>query len=171
MKISLESLTARVTAKVQADRKAEVLKKLAKTGKTQAIRDESAAEAAAIQASIDWRAVGLVFRMERWDCACGASGHTPQGLFIHYEHTRMANTWRLAAPRSESTIPSDLPKRRQITSVVLAMCGECSFTHGFMAEWVPPKTQRLPSLAEIKKGDFTKEWEQLTAPEGEDDGE
>lgn len=167
--LSLEALTAQARQAVAAKEKAAELKTKAKTARTSEARQEAESEALAIQATIDWRPVTLVFHQRKWECACGHTGLTPDGLFIHYEHTRMANSNRLMRPRHESEIPANLPKRVRIASEVVMMCVACSSTAGFLLPWVEPP-RRQPSTPALRgEGEFLRDWRVKTNPEQEND--
>lgn len=166
MAIDLATLTARVSARVEAEVKTKAAKKS---------RDPKVlAEAAEAQLVVDWAPTGLVQRIDVWQCACGASGRSPAGLFIYYEHTRLANTYRLAAPRSESQVTEDLVRKFVLDSRPVSICPECGPSLGFTVEHViKPSERATTGMPQLKSpGLYELEWHELTAPlieDGEED--
>lgn len=165
--LNLASLVARARAKVQVKDAAKDAEAKVKAAKTADAKLTAQLELNSIREHIDWRSVALLHVTEHWTCRCGNVGEAPQGLFILQEHTRLANSRRLQRPRSESSLPSDLPRAVKIETSVVLMCQECREDSGFVNEWRPP----IPptSLAFGAKGEFTREWETLTAPSEEDE--
>lgn len=160
MTVSLSDLIAK--AKVATELAAQAKAAQAKAKKAKAPREiaEAEAEALAIQARIDWRSTTLLFRLVKWQCACGHSGTRPDGLFIFQEHVRMANTYRFIRPREGAEV--DLPRRVQTTTEVTALCVACSSTSGFVAPWHEPARRLPPSPAREGLGPLVQEFRRLT---------
>lgn len=128
----LDALRQRVESKLATEAKAKAAKDAVKKARTEHERLAANEEAMHLQAQIDWRAVALVFVKDHWQCQCGAEGDSPSGLMIFFEHTRMANCTRLAAPRHQSDPQlNELPRRVQINNRVTSMCPACSERYGF----------------------------------------
>lgn len=154
---TLQDLIAAAKAKVAATDQLKATEAKAKTAKTEAARAESQAEADRLRAELDWRLVALVIVIEEWECACGAGGEDPQGIYLYKEHARIANSSILTPPRHESAIPTDLPRRIKYTERVVSMCPHCM--RGFGFEKILPANVVLESARpKLPPGEFVREW-------------
>lgn len=164
---TLAELLAGAQATVQAKAKIDTAKERIKKARSPIERDAAVADTVALQATLDWRPVALVYRQENWTCACLNHGETPDGLFILYEHARMANSTRLARPRHESEDRNDLPKRVLTETRVVAFCANCAPAEGFTRPYVPPVTiaGRRPITLSAEQRVYSTEWANLTSPE------
>jgi hypothetical protein len=115
----------------------------------------------------EWRAEGLVFLIEEWECAsCGAVGEHPLGAQIRWTHLRYANTTRLTAPRSESDPDLNrLPRHFHYTTREVSICPKCCADHGFATALPEPMTPAQQKAAQPVEGaGFVEEWKKLRAP-------
>lgn len=111
----------------------------------------------------DWQTTSLVLCYDQWTCACGASGTSPEGLFLLQVHTRMANSIRLQPIRHESSLP-DLQRRIKITERVVALCPGCASLNGFLTRYQPPPPPALRGKPSQEPSSFIAEWNKLRAP-------
>lgn len=141
--ISLEALTQRANARIETAKAAEELRKAAtkkvRDSKTvdarQAAREElqqANAQAMRMEAELEWIPQYLVAHIQRWRCTCSREGHTPLGLFIRYQHSRMTRTTRDAAITKEAGADyNELPKRIKLVEANAIVCSGCMLTRGF----------------------------------------
>lgn len=171
MTLSLTDLIAKSKLAAELTEAAKKAKAQAKKAKSPQAATELNTEAAEIQARLDWRSTILIFRQIKWTCQCGASGLTPDGLFIFQEHARIANTYRMIRPR-EGAEP-DLPRRVHTAPDFIQICGACAGDSGFHKPFVEPPRRLPPSPAREGLGPFVQEFRHLTTPilEENDDGE
>jgi hypothetical protein len=136
----LDILTARVGKKIEEEKRLKDAKAKAKAAIAAGhygSAKEANAEATEIQNAMDWKAIALVQHKDHWKCACGVEGEAPSGVLVLYEHTRISNATRQAAPRSgghlrgEEQPHNSLPRRVQVNSRVVAMCPVCGPNFGF----------------------------------------
>lgn len=128
---TLADLTNRINAKLADEAKLKKAKAATKAARNDGERRAANEEALEIQSRMDWRPVALVLRKDHWQCGCGEEGEAPGGLFIYYEHTRIANTTKLAPPRTQANISNDLPRRVQVDARPVAICPACAPRLGF----------------------------------------
>jgi hypothetical protein len=171
MTLSLTDLIAKSKLAVELTEAAKKAKASAKKAKSPQAAAEALEQAQEIQARIDWRSQTLVFRLIRWECACGHSGTRPDGLFIFQEHARMANSYRFIRPVEGGSI--DLPRRVQTLTEIVSLCIACSSDSEFRLPFVEPPRRLPPSPAREGLGPYVQEFRHLTTPilEENDDGE
>lgn len=133
MATSLTDLIARAKVTVETQALAKTLKAKAAKAKSSREADEFNAEAAAIQATLDWVTDSVAYRVGFWSCACGQTGSRPEGLFLHQEHTRFANSTRLIRAEHKDEW-SHLPRRVISFTESVPVCGHCMCSHGFGAQ-------------------------------------
>lgn len=114
-----------------------------------------------------WAPAGLCFRRERWDCACGAHGMRPLGLFVLQTHTQITAS-RFVAIRHESALPP-LPRYLHTEEIIVSLCPSCAPEHGFSTVWVSPRPPATVSNFEGRGAGFVEEWNALRAAEAEDE--
>lgn len=165
---TLAELLSQATATVAAKASVTAAKERVKKARNPLERDAAVADTVALQATLDWRPVALVYREEHWTCQCGHEGFTPDGLFVLYEHTRMANSTRLSRPRHESENRNDLPKRILVEARVVMLCGACCA--GFIKSYAPPITVngRRPTPLLPEQRVYAAEWVALTTSQEAD---
>lgn len=163
MTLSLEALIAKSKLAAELTEAAKAAKAKAKKAKAPREIAEAEAQAVALQAQIDWRSTTLIFRLIKWECACGHSGTRPDGLFLFQEHARMANSYRFVRPREGAE--ADLPRRVQTTTEVVTLCVACTSASGFTAPFVEPPRRLPPSPAREGLGPFVQEFRSLTKQE------
>lgn len=160
MSISLAELQARAkaaVAKKELEAAAKKLETKARTGR------QLTAEELELRERAEWQPVALVLVIDDWSCACGAEGLAPAGLMIHSEHTRLANTSRLVAPRFESQIPEALPRRYHYEKRITALCPVCCEKFGFRTKHAPSGPRPGPILGQFagEGAGFVEEWQRL----------
>ncbi len=155
--ISLSDLTARAKAATAAK---EAEKAAAKASRTRPATEEELE----LRAQADWRPIALVAVYDHWKCACGAEGQAPAGIMTHSEHTRMANSFRLAAPRFESEVPQNLPRKWMERERIVAICPICAGDLGFNKELDSKHTPHAAPVLGDFSGEgagFVQEWRRL----------
>ena len=130
---TLQTLIASAKARVAEADAIQAKTIRAKTARTEEARESAQSESDTLRAALDWRLEALVLVFDAWECRCGRKGRAPQGIFLHYAHTRMANSTRLSAPRSESEIPTNIPKRIRDNHRIVSVCQRCAASVGFPA--------------------------------------
>lgn len=167
MTLSLAELIAKSKLAAELTEAAKAAKAKAKKAKAPREIAEAEAQAVALQAQIDWRSTTLIFRLIKWECACGHSGTRPDGLFIFQEHARMANSYRFIRPREGPArgLRRYLPRRVQTTTEVVTLCVACTSASGFTAPFVEPPRRLPPSPAREGLGPFVQEFRYLTRQE------
>jgi hypothetical protein len=168
---TLQDLLASAKATVEAKAQLATTKERVKKARSTAERTEAVAESLALQATLDWRASALVYREVQWSCSCLNHGVNPDGLFLLYEHARLANSTRLARPTFDHGIPDGLPKRILTERVLVDLCPNCAGPEGFVKSYTPPVTVdgRRPVPLRAEQRVYENDWRTLTQPEEQSD--
>lgn len=166
--IDLKTLIRTAQHEVAKKELAKTLVSKAKTSKSVEARTEAMTEARAIQATIDWRTQSVVFHEYCWHCICGSLGFQPDGLYLHQEHTRLANAWRMVRPKHEVETQGGHPKRTKITQRTVEICSDCAPALGFATPYVEPPRAQPKTPAHRGEGQYLTEWRSLTKAEPEE---
>jgi len=154
---SLQALVAKAQAAVAAKASTKAAEGKVKTARSEPEREAAQSALAEMLAIVDWRSTALVLLMDTWDCACGAHDQSPQGIYLHQEHTRMANSTRLTPIRSQRD-GNDLPKRVKLEHRIVAVCGYCAPELGFERFLERPTTPEEKARANRRPGMYVAEW-------------
>lgn len=163
MSLSLTDLLAAAQSKVKATEakaKAEIKVKKARSAGE---REEAQEEVNTLREQLDWETRALVYRVTRWQCACGGEGRTPIGMFLYQEHTRMANTTRMQTVRNEASVPGLARHIVEETSITF-MCPECLPNHGFFTPLPKQSLRQERAVALRQPGLYVADWHAKRSP-------
>lgn len=157
---ALQALVAKAQAAVAAKDTLKAAEVKLKKARSEPEREAARDEVAEMMAIVDWHTTALVLVIDAWHCSCGNTGRSPQGLFLHQEHTRLANSTRLIPPRSESD-GNELPRRIKQNEREVVLCSACAWDNAFTKYLEPPATPEEKRMALRRPGHFVSEWADL----------
>jgi hypothetical protein len=130
MTLSLTSLIASAKASVAAKASGEAAKAKVKTARSTSEREDAERESKTIQDSIDWIPQAVIFRCVCRICTCRHIQYASDGLYLYYEHRRLANSTRLLRQRPGIPLPS-LPHYTLEVKEEIDICHSCAAQQGF----------------------------------------
>lgn len=130
--IDLNTLLKRAQATMEAKESRKDAEAKIKVARSKPEREQALAEVARLTAIEDWRVVALVLRSERWTCQCGATGRTPDGLYVFEKHARLANTTRMVRVGSAAEVADTTPKRQYQAERMIHHCPACEVAQGYL---------------------------------------
>ena len=163
----LEALIAAAKQKVADAEQAKAAEKKAKTAKTDEARLESLAEANKLREALDWRPQAVVLLIEQWTCDCQAEGESPQGVYVFYEHVRLANCTRMIPPRDDLQLPDGLPRRIKYLPRTVHLCPDCMGDHYFRKIMTADSPILGRKTIPAQDGLYVRQWLELRRPSPE----
>lgn len=152
--VDLKALIASIQRKQAEDKSLARAAAAVKSAKSSAAAAEAQAALTALRDKIEWTPAAVVFREERWQCACGKQGFGIGGLYLLLQHVREAGSVRLQHLGREAHIDPVLPKHRWCETTSVEMCPICAITAGHITRYTPPPRAVSPP----SPSGFVAEW-------------